>query len=127
VAGTEEQELAEHCRAWYRAFADNDADAIGGFMAEDWVLVGSGGSFHEREKVLGMVRSGELTHDEMTSEEFRVRVYGDAAVATVLGLSGGTWKGEAFRETERSSSFFVRRNGRWLCVLTHLSRLAPDA
>jgi ketosteroid isomerase-like protein len=69
------------------------------------------------------VRSGDLTHDVMTSEDFRIRVYSDAAVVTTRGVSGGKYRGSAFREVERASSVFVKQSGKWKCVLTHLSRL----
>ena len=55
----------------------------------------------------------------------RVRVYGDTAVVVSRGVSGGTYQGQPFRELERASCVFVREEGRWRCVLTHLSRLSP--
>jgi ketosteroid isomerase-like protein len=63
-------------------------------------------------------------HDEMTTEEMTLRVYGDTAVTIARGVSGGTYEGRRFRETERSSCVFIRQHGEWRCVLTHLSRLA---
>jgi hypothetical protein len=101
----------------------NDADAIGRYMADDWVIVGSDGTVGEKAGSLALVRSGDLTHDEMTTEDPRVRVYGDSAVVVARGVSGGAWRGRPFREVERMSCVFVRRDKRWICVLTHLSRL----
>jgi ketosteroid isomerase-like protein len=60
----------------------------------------------------------------MTSEEVRVRVYGDSAVVTARGVSGGQYQGRPFREVERSSCVFIRQQEQWRCVLTHLSRVA---
>ncbi|MGH7584983.1 MAG: nuclear transport factor 2 family protein [Gemmatimonadales bacterium] len=120
-----EEELVQVAHAWDRAMVGNDADAIGEFMADDWVIIGSDGELGTRAAFLDLVRSGELSHDVMASEEFRVRVYGDSAVATAKGTSGGTFRGRPFFEHERWSCVFVRRGGEWKCVLTHLSRLAP--
>ena len=44
--------------------------------------------------------------------------------ATARGVSGGRYEGQPFREVERASSVFVRQEGRWQCVLTHLSKIA---
>ena len=121
---TTESELIRVAHDWDRAMVGNDADAIGAFMADDWVIVGSDGRIGEKAAFLALVKSGDLAHDVMTSEDFRVRVYGDTAVVTARGVSGGRYRGQAFREEERSSSVFVRQEGRWRCVLTHLSRLA---
>jgi len=101
----------------------NDADAIGRFMADDWTIVGADGKLGGKGRFLALVRSGASAHDVMTSEELDVRVYGDAAVVLSRGVSGGRWEGQPFRETERSSSVFVRRDGMWRCLRTRLSKL----
>jgi hypothetical protein len=59
----------------------------------------------------------------METHEPIVRIYGDAAVITARGKSGGRYQGYPFLEHERVSCVFVRQDGRWVCVLTHLSRL----
>ena len=119
-----EAELIALAHAWDRAMVGNDADAIGRYMADDWIIIGSDGSIGEKAGFLALIASGALTHDVMTSEDLRVRVYGETAVVTARGVSGGRYQGRPFRETERSSSVFVRQGGQWRCVLTHLSRLA---
>ena len=125
MSGSAEEELIRVAHDWDRAMVGNDAEEIGRFMADDWTIVGSDGSVGDKVTFLGLVRSGALSHDVMTSEDFRVRVYGDTAVVTARGVSGGKYQGQAFREVERSSCVFVRHAGQWRCVLTHLSRIAP--
>jgi len=120
-----EDELIRVAHDWDRAMVGNDADAIGRYMADDWAIVGSDGRVGDKAGFLALVRSGALTHDVMTSEDLRVRVYGDTAVVVARGVSGGKFQGHAFREVERSSCVFVRQDGQWRCVLTHLSRIAP--
>ena len=121
------QELIRVANEWDRAMVENDVEAIGRYMAEDWIIVGPDGSIGDKPTFLQLVKSGALSHDEMTSEDVRVRVYGDTAVVTARGVSGGKYQGQAFREVERSSCVFVRQQGQWRCVLTHLSRLAQEA
>jgi ketosteroid isomerase-like protein len=117
-------ELIRVAHDWDRAMIENDPEAIGRFMADDWILIGPDGSVCDRATFLGLVRSGSLTHDVMESHDLRVRVYGDTAVVTARGVSGGKYQGQAFREVERVSCVFVRQNGQWRCVLTHLSRIS---
>lgn len=118
-----EDELVRVAHAWDQAMIENDPDAIGAFMADDWVLIGSDGRASDKASFLDLVRSGALTHDVMTSEDVTVRLYGDAAVVMSRGVSGGLYRGHAFRELERVSSVFVRQGGHWRCVLTHVSKL----
>jgi len=107
----------------------NDADAIGRYMADDWTIIGADGSMSDKATFLGLVKSGALSHDTMQSDDVRVRLYGDAAIVMARGVSGGKYEGQAFRELEQSTSVFVKQGGHWRCVLTHLSRLggASDA
>lgn len=127
MSGTAESEVRAVARAWDQAMVANDADAIGSYMADDWIITGPDGRTSGKAEFLALVRSGRLTHDVMTSDELSVRLYGDAAVVLARGVSGGRFDGHPFRETERSSNVFVRHDGVWTCVMTHLSRLAPDA
>jgi ketosteroid isomerase-like protein len=121
-----EGELIAVARAWDQAMVQNDADAIGQYMAHDWTIVGPDGTMSDRETFLGLVKSGALSHDVMSSEDIRVRIYGDAAVLVARGVSGGRYQGQPFYEVERSSNVFVKQEGRWRCVLTHLSRLPRE-
>jgi ketosteroid isomerase-like protein len=120
------EELIAVTSEWDRAMVENDVEAIGRYMADDWAIIGSDGSVGDKPTFLGLVRSGTLSHDVMESDDLRVRIYGDTAVVTARGVSGGRYQGQPFREFERSSSVFVRQEGQWRCVLTHLSRLAQD-
>jgi ketosteroid isomerase-like protein len=117
-------ELIAVAHEWDRSMVDNDADAIGRFMADDWTIIGSDGSVGDKATFLGLVRSGVLSHDVMESHDVSVRVYGDTAVTISRGISGGKYQGQPFREIERVSCVFVKEEARWRCVLTHLSRLS---
>ncbi len=121
-AGTELLRVSDD---WDQAMVANDARLIGSFMRDDWIIIGPDGRPGNKSDFLAMIESGDLTHDVMTTEDANVRVYGDTAVVTARGISGGKYRGQAFRELERSSSVFVKEAGSWRCVLTHLSRIAP--
>ena len=121
----DKEDLIALSHEWDRAMVANDAEAIGRYMADDWVIIGSDGRVGNKPTFLALVKSGALTHDVMESRDISVRVYGDTAVVTARGVSGGKYQGQPFRELERVSCVFVRQEGQWRCVLTHLSRLAP--
>jgi len=122
----EQNELIQVANEWDQAMVQNDADAIGRYMADDWIIVGADGSMSDKATFLGLVKSGALSHDVMESENFSIRDYGSTAVLLARGVSGGTYHGQAFRETEQSSNVFVKQHGKWKCVLTHLSRLGGE-
>lgn len=116
-------ELMKIEKDWSDAFESNDPAAIERFIADDWSIVGANGAVTERAAFMAFIKSGSLTHSRMDLDDAKVRVYGDAALVTARGTSEGKFNGKAFREVERLTDFFVRQNGTWKCVLTHLTRL----
>ena len=124
MAGAIEQQLIDVATAWDQAMVTNNVDAIGQYMAQDWAIIGPDGSTSNKAAFLDLIRSGALTHSEMTSQDFQVRVYGETAVLTSRGVSAGDYQGRPFRELELASNVFVKQAGHWKCVLTHLSKLS---
>lgn len=118
---TIEQELIDLGARWAEAMVANDADRIGSFMADDWVIVSERG-ISTKEEFLSFVRSGALTHSafDMASEA-RVRQYGDTAVMSIRVTNTAHFGGEQFDADEWTSDVFVKRDGAWLCVLSHIT------
>lgn len=88
-----EDEVIRLAHDWDRAMAGNDAEAIGRYMAGDWVIIGSDGNVMDKATFLALVKSGALTHDVMESHDLNVRVYGDAVVVVARGVSAGKYQG----------------------------------
>jgi len=115
---------AEIGAAWAAAIVSNDSERIGSFMADDWVIVSESG-VSPKVQFLSLVRSGELTHSAMSRvSEPRTRVYGDTAVFTARVTNTAHFGGRRFDADEWTTDVFVLRDGRWLCVLTHITAAA---
>jgi len=120
--GEAEQELLTLEKAFAEAIVQNDLEDIGGLVTDDWIVIGPDGEIVDRARFFEVIKSGALTHDMMESEDFRVRVYGDSAVVTGVTRTKGKFMGQEFSTQERATDVFVKRDGRWQCVLTHLTR-----
>lgn len=116
-----ERELTALVRSFNAAIVSNDVSAIERFVAREWIIIDPDGSVIDRARFLEVIRSGALTHQSMDSEDTRIRFYGDTAVLTVLTNTKGAFMGQAFTTTERATDVFVKRDGRWQCVITHLT------
>lgn len=116
-----QQELIKLGSAWAEAVVANDADRIGSFMADEWVIVSERG-VATKEHFLGFVRSGALTHSsfEMVGDA-RIKIYGKTAVLTGRVVNTARFGGETFNADEWSTDVFIERDGRWLCVLSHIA------
>jgi ketosteroid isomerase-like protein len=117
-----EEELLKLEEAFSEAIVKNDLEGIGRLVADDWIIIDPNGEIVDRTRFFEVIKSGALTHDTMDSEDFRVRVYGDSAVVTGITRTKGKFMGQEFSAQERSTDVFVMRDGRWQCVLTHLTR-----
>jgi len=117
-----EEELLKLERAFADAIIKNDLESIGRIVADDWIIVDPNGEIVDRTRFFEVIKSGALTHDIMESEDFRVRVYGESAVVTAITITKGKFMGQEFSTRERATDVFVKRDGRWQCVLTHLTR-----
>ena len=118
-----EKELLKLEKEFAEAIVRNDVEGIGRLVADDWVIIDPNGEIIDRARFLEVIKSGALTHEMMDSEDFRVRIYGDCAVVTAVTRTKGKFMGEVFSTQERATDVFVKRNGRWQCVLTHLTRV----
>jgi ketosteroid isomerase-like protein len=107
-------------RQWSQAIVANDAEAIGRFMADDWLIVGQCG-ITDKNSFLKLVASGDLTHEMMEGDVKRVMAYNDVAIVIARGINSGHHKGQQFTSDEWITDVFKRCDGRWQCLLTHLT------
>ena len=119
-----EEELLKLENAFAEAIVNNDLESIRRLVADDWIIIDPNGEIVDRTRFFEVIKSGALTHDMMESKDSRVRVYGDSAVVTAVTRTKGKFMGHDFSTQERATDVFVKRDGRWQCVLTHLTRFA---
>ena len=117
-----EEELLKLENEFARAVTSNDADALDELLADDWVIVEPDGSFIDKARFLGVIKSGALSHESMESTDLRVRTYGNTAVVTGLTATKGKFMGQDFTACERATDIFVKHTDRWQCVFTQLTR-----
>ena len=121
-----EDELAKLEAEFANAIVKNNPEEIGQFVSDDWIIINADGGIIDRQRFLEVIKSGTLTHEMMESDDIRVRVYGDSAVVSAITRSKGKFMGQEFTTHERSTDVFVRRDGRWRCVLTQLTGLTKQ-
>ncbi len=117
-----EEELLKLEKEFALAIVKNDAEAIGQFVADDWVIIDADGGRIDKSRFLGAVKSGVLIHEMMESDDVGVRIYGDTAVVSGLTRTKGKFMGRDFSTQERGTDVFVMQNGRWQCVFSQLTR-----
>ena len=119
--GPAEQEILDISIEWGKAIVSNDAEAIGHFMSDDWLMISENGVC-DKEKFLAFVASGDLTHSAMdTAEIARIKIYGDMAVTASRVTNTADYRDEAFEANEWTSDVFIKTDAGWKCSLTHIT------
>ena len=119
-------ELAQAEETFNRAMVSNDVSRISACIADDWVLVTPEAGVVPRSRILHVIETGLLSHDTMTKDAGRVKVYGDVAVVTSRGQNTGHFRGQPISADEWVTEVYRKVDGRWLCVLTHLTPAAAS-
>jgi ketosteroid isomerase-like protein len=119
-----QEELLRIEEDFSRAIVANDAEAIGRFLADEWIIVDPDGGLIDKMRFLDVIKSGALTHELMESDNARVRIYGNTAIVTALTTTKGKFGGQPFTTHERATDVFVKQQGRWQCVLSQLTKFA---
>lgn len=113
---TAEQEYA-------RALRENDADAVGRMLADDWQVVSTDGGWGKgiKKGFLDAIRTGQFVRKTMEISDIQVRLYGDVAIVTEHVSTSGAFgpKGQVFDVKEVQSDVLVWSLGGWKSVLTH--------
>jgi ketosteroid isomerase-like protein len=117
-----QEELVNLEKEFAQAIVKNDAEAIGQFLADDWIIIDPDGGIIDKAHFLGVIKSGTLTHEMMESDDVSVRIYGDSAVVTGLTTTKGKFMTQEFSTRERATDVFVKQNGRWQFVFSQLTR-----
>lgn len=107
---------------WAAAMIENDADAIGSFMADDWQMVSKFGA-SDKQEFLAMVASGDLSHSSFELRELvGIRVYGDTAILSARVTNTAHFRGTQFEADEWTTDVFKKNiDNNWKCVHTHIT------
>jgi uncharacterized protein (TIGR02246 family) len=107
------------------ALLKRDGATFGKYFADDAVLTTPDGNVQTKVQLLADVKSGELVLESSTISDMKVRVYGDAAVATYTTTDKGKYKTQDISGRYRWTDTFVRRAGDWKLVAGHGTPIQP--
>lgn len=110
-----EQRLAETWKA-------GDCAGWGAMLAPEWSVIHITGRIISKAEALEGCKSPHAPIDSQKIDEIVVRPYGDSAVVTgrTTVVTGGASPATV---SLRFTDVFERRNGRWLVVASHATRL----
>jgi len=100
-----------------------DAAALDRIYADDFIGIGPSGTVRTKAQVISDFTSGDLKFQSITTDDVRVRVYGNTAVETGRSTMNGQDRGKAVPRDNRFTRVWVKQRGRWRLVANHYSLL----
>jgi ketosteroid isomerase-like protein len=110
-----ENELTAFAALWDNAIVSNNADGIGSFLSDDWIIVGADG-ITAKSSFLHWIATKVITHHTMDTDQQEVRIYGDMGILISRGTIAGTYYEENFNLYEWSTNVFKKTGAMALCV-----------
>ena len=90
--------------------------------AEDYSRVGPDGKRVGKSDWINAIKSGDVKIESVETSDVKVRVYGNAAVATYAADVKGTNKGQDISGHNQITRVFVKQAGKWQEVAFHSTR-----
>ena len=106
-----------------KAQINADSVALDRIYADDFIGIGPSGTVRTKKEVLSDFASGSLKFQSITTDEVRIRVYGNAAVETGLSTMKGQDAAKVVPEENRFTRVWIKQGGRWRLVANHYSNL----
>jgi ketosteroid isomerase-like protein len=117
------QELITLEKGWSEAYLKKDIAFLDRILADDYVETNSEGNVTTKAEALADLKSGAYVPISGVQDNVKVRVYGDAAVATGRSTVKAQYKGKDASGQFQWTDTWVKLAGRWQCVAEHYSKI----
>ena len=121
-----EQEIRAAEHLWNEARVKADVAALDRLLADGWTVTHGGGTMDTKAQYLADLKSGDRKFsDDVKEDQVTIRFYGDTAVVAGLSDSKVTYKGQLQGGPLRFTRVYVKRDGRWIMVVSHATSRRP--
>jgi uncharacterized protein (TIGR02246 family) len=111
-------------RAWLDAYEQRDVKAMEEIVADDFTITFTNGAIQTKPQIirsLNAAREKSSASSKFRTEDVQARVYGDTVILIGRVISEWQQNGQTMKEQNRYTDTYVKRNGRWQVVASHLS------
>ncbi|MGD2123898.1 MAG: nuclear transport factor 2 family protein [Gemmatimonadota bacterium] len=121
-----EGELVALEDAWALAVQEGDTEALDLIIGDDYIGTTASGNLQTKDEYLAAFLSGARTTSSLTTEDLRLKVYGETAVITHGGHAEGELNGQPTSGDYRWTHVLVKRERRWEAVDNHVTRIQKE-
>ncbi len=117
-----EREVRQMERQFNEARARADTATLDRLLADGWTITHGDGTIDTKAQYLADLKTGVRKFDYVKEDQNSVRLYGDTAVVSGLTESKVQYKGQSSGGLLRFTRVYVKRDGRWLMIVSHATR-----
>ena len=123
-ANAEHQTLIQIKRDWIEALQQGNLPVIERITAPDWMFTNPDGVLVPKAQSNEAVKARALTFTSWKIDDIAVHVNGDTAAVFTLQTQQVTLRGNAITGQFRATDTFVKRDGRWQCIASQVTRVS---
>jgi len=107
---------------WPRAYFTKDVKLLDRILAEEFQSVDDEGSWSSKAEEITWLSNNRPTYDSLTFKIRRLEVFnGDTAIVAGTGTIRGKDQSGEYVGEYQSSNIFIKRDGTWRAVASHVS------
>lgn len=121
-----EQEVRKLERAWLDAYEQHDAKAMDAIVADDFTITFPDGSIQTKQQILDSIKAPRKPGSpslKFYTEDVQARVYGETVILIGRVVTEYLRDGKTVKEQSRYTDTYIRRQGRWQVIASHLSNV----
>ena len=111
-------------RAWLDAYEQHDQKAMDAIVADDFTITFPTGRMQTKPQIMAAIKSPRAAGGpsmKFRTEQVQPRAYGDVVILVGIVVTEYQRDGKTVSERQRYTDTYVKRNGRWQVVASHLS------
>lgn len=105
---------------WNQMQLNHDAAAMEKMLDDDFVLTDYDGTLLNKTQFLESIKDMSTKLTQEMSEGMKLHPHGNTVVITGATREKGTQNGKPFAHNGRFTDTWMKKNGTWLCVASHL-------
>jgi ketosteroid isomerase-like protein len=122
---SDQETLMQLERDWDRAMRTNDVKFVESILADEFIATYDSGARADKKKELEHVANFNQQIDASSVDDFTIQIHGDTAVVWFTLRLIGPMQGKPVELALRYLDVWVLRGGKWLCVASQSTRVAP--
>jgi uncharacterized protein (TIGR02246 family) len=121
ASGEDEKALFQLERDWAAANPKKDAATLERILADEFVF-NADGQIQNKKQAMAEIRNNPAKIESGVNSDMKAMVFGDTAVVHGLYVEKSTTNGKDTSKQVRWTDVFVKRQGRWLCVTSYVTK-----